>query len=55
MLLSRRNEGLEALLRDTLDQMKAREKPAEPAKPAKPGRAKPAAKTGAKGKGKAKA
>jgi len=52
MLLSRRNEGLEALLRDTLDQMKAREKPAEQAKA---GRAKPAAKTGAKGKGKAKA
>ena len=52
MLLSRRNEGLETLLRDTMDQMKAREKPAGQAKP---GRAKPAAKTGAKGKGKAKA
>ncbi|KAF2712141.1 hypothetical protein K504DRAFT_373442, partial [Pleomassaria siparia CBS 279.74] len=48
MLLSRRNEGLESLLRDTLDAMKAREKPADT------GRAKPAAKTAAKGKGKAR-
>lgn len=51
MLLSRRNEGLEALLRETLEAMKAREVRVEKEYT---GRAKPAAKTTAKGKGKAK-
>ena len=49
MLLSRRNEGLETLLRNTLEEMKARDAAGQ----SKAGR-KPAAKTAAKGKGKAK-
>ncbi|KAF2800744.1 hypothetical protein K505DRAFT_345006 [Melanomma pulvis-pyrius CBS 109.77] len=52
MLLARRNEGLDALLRETLEAMKAREARAEKENT---GRAKPAAKTTAKGKGKGKA
>jgi hypothetical protein len=51
MLLTRRNEGLESVLRDALDRMRARERPTEGAKA---GRAtKATAKSTVKGKARA--
>ncbi|KAF2741098.1 hypothetical protein EJ04DRAFT_571814 [Polyplosphaeria fusca] len=52
MLLSRRNEGLETVLKQVLDEMKAKE--GRPAVPEKKVRGRPSGASAGKGKGKAK-